>query len=801
MEDRSKKRITTKDLTVDTVYKRRLPLSGAERIEREESFLESLSPAAYSAMFPQNKAPSQGSGSSPGSGNRSPMSGAPGPSGGSQRQPTPPASSETPAPSIPRQARKVESADIPEGTQAPGEGVGVIPSLIPEGGKSDDVAREAEGFTPEPAKVPDVTAEPQSKAKSSRTRGFSLTPTEGVQDSNLAPQVDLYDKETIFGSTPTIESQQQTAVPSATDQPATPQSAPPPMPDDPEKSKDEREFQANDTVLDQKSGISFMDQRNKVGADLRGVDPRLKHMTAEGIRVFENMHQGRYKVEILGPSGGMRSATTSYHGSGGALDLVIVDTRTGRRLTNFPGYDKRYGYQGSAGENAHIYQDLMNRAKIAAHKFYPDVSGSVRWGGYGKWQGNEFDTMHIDLDPQGRGMGGGTFEKGFSREFMEKYGVRSNQPITDIEDAVKQQYAPGGPKRQDAPTAPAAGPSDKEKLYDLYRKETGRNPYNTGLMRNTVETDDFKKWSENKSVTAVPQSEKSETGFKSFATFDDKELERKYSKDAEQRESYPNPPSMVVLHDVSAPKGGKPTVGAAKGAYHMAFDENGFYLNSRLDKQAPHAADFNELSLGLAHVGMEGDKLSPKAIKHGAHALAYMMKFHPQITLDSLRTHAELNADPRKGIVGTRMGGKNPKEGSWRESVLDYLQKNPHIMKMSLEELEGRQKKMEYGGELRLPNQFSMEDDESDMLNTYQESFDSDNYTENILNKTEYETNYARTPPQRDDAIHDLANDATSTRDMTDCAAFNRFVARSRFEQTGDPIIGGHFDYGASNFN
>lgn len=781
MQDKSKKRITTKDLTVDTVYKKRLPLSGAERVEREESYLEGLTPAAYSAMFPQNKAPSQGSGSSPDGSSKSPMSGAPRPSGGSQTPPAPSAEPAPPKPSLSEQSRPVESKDIPEGTQTPGEGVtGVIPSLIPEGGKSEEVSREAEGFTPEPAKVPDVTAEP-SKEKDVTSSGAELP---GVQKG-------VYDKSYFDSLKP-----EQTAVPETK-----PESAPPPMPDDPEKSKDEREFQANDTVLDQKSGTTFMDQRNKVGADLRDVDPRLKHMTAEGIRVFENMHQGRYKVEILGPSGGMRSGTTSYHGSGGALDLVIVDTRTGRKLTNFPGYDKRYGYQGTAGENAHIYQDLMNRAKIAAHKFYPDVSGSVRWGGYGKWQGNEFDTMHIDLDPQGRGMGGGTFEKGFSREFMEKYGVRANQPITDIEDAVKQQYAPGGPKRQDVQTAPPAEPSDTQRLYELYRKETGRNPYNRALTGNEVQTEHFKEWSKNKPVTAIPQSEQSATGFKSFATFDDKELETRYSKNAEQRESFPTPPSMVVLHDVSGRKGEKPTVEAAKNAYHMAFDENGFYLNSRLDKKAPHAADFNDLSLGLAHVGMEGDKLSPKAIKHGAHALAYMMKFHPQITLDSLKSHAELNADPRKGMVGTRTGGKDPREGSWRNSVVEYLQKNPHILKMSLEELEGRQKKMEYGGELRLPNQFSIEDDESDMLNTYQESFDSDNYTENILNKTDYETNYAKTSPQRDDAIHELANDATSTRDITDCAAFNRFVARSRFEQTGDSIIGGHFDYGATNFN
>lgn len=207
-----------------------------------------------------------------------------------------------------------------------------------------------------------------------------------------------------------------------------------------EKSKQEQNFERNDKVFNINSATSFINSRNPVGAKLKQVDPTLMHVTAEGIRNFENKHGGRYSVRLLGPGGGKREGSSSYHAHGTALDYVIIDNRTGKSLTNFPGYDKRYGFQGTVGETAPIYQDLANSTKIAAHKFYPEKASTLRWGGYGKWGENAMDTMHFDWDSRGRGLGYGTFEKGFSKEAMVRYGIYKNIPIEDITKAIEMQY-------------------------------------------------------------------------------------------------------------------------------------------------------------------------------------------------------------------------------------------------------------------------------------------------------------------------------------------------------------------------
>ena len=48
------------------------------------------------------------------------------------------------------------------------------------------------------------------------------------------------------------------------------------------------------------------------------------------------------------------------------------------------------------------------------------------------------------------------------------------------------------------------------------------------------------------------------------------------------------------------------------------------------------------------------------------------------------------------------VGGKDKREGSWKSEVIEYLKKNPKIMKMSIEELEGKTAKKVYGGELEM---------------------------------------------------------------------------------------------------
>lgn len=182
--------------------------------------------------------------------------------------------------------------------------------------------------------------------------------------------------------------------------------------------------------------------RNNVGASLGGVNPKLKHSMGEGIRLFEQEFGSRYRVEMLGPAGGTRSAG-GYHSQGQALDMVIIDKQTGKKLTNFPGYESR-GFQGTVGENAPIYQELMNRVRIATEKLYPEMGDSVRWGAFGEWSGNRMDIMHYDFggkkSPGTQGYG--SFEKGFSPELMRRWNIPSNNPIGNIRDAVNRTYSP-----------------------------------------------------------------------------------------------------------------------------------------------------------------------------------------------------------------------------------------------------------------------------------------------------------------------------------------------------------------------
>lgn len=198
---------------------------------------------------------------------------------------------------------------------------------------------------------------------------------------------------------------------------------------------------------------AFMNSRNPRGSKIAGVDNRLIHSMAEGIRLFEKKYGDRYRVEMFGPSGGTRSGHGgSHHHRGGALDIVIVDKQTGKQLTNYPHYSHM---QGSVGETAPIYQKLANEVKTAHEAHYPGQN--LRWGGYGKWGEHSLDLMHFDFGRKtgkGGGHGGGEFESGFTRDFMRRYGIRENVPLPNPEQAAKQAYQ----EPQQQPTKKAEEP-------------------------------------------------------------------------------------------------------------------------------------------------------------------------------------------------------------------------------------------------------------------------------------------------------------------------------------------------------
>lgn len=126
----------------------------------------------------------------------------------------------------------------------------------------------------------------------------------------------------------------------------------------------------------------------------------------------------------------------------------------------------------------------------------------------------------------------------------------------------------------------------------------------------------------------------------------------------------------IVLHDVSGPTGSRrlPSGGHIPH-YHITFDDKGIYNEISLDQRAPHAAAFNKNSIGIAHIGYEGDKLSPQAIANGAKAVK-MVADRFGISPEHILTH------PGAGPSATKSGGKDPNEASWRGQVLAYIDRN-----------------------------------------------------------------------------------------------------------------------------
>lgn len=181
----------------------------------------------------------------------------------------------------------------------------------------------------------------------------------------------------------------------------------------------------------------FWSGRNPRGARLYNssgqalVDPQLLHASAEGIGLFEGGNPN-YRVEIYGPGGGFRtSGSVANHGAqpgtgrGAALDFVLIDLTTDRWLTNHPGTNHQY--QGTAGQNAPLYQKLFNEVVRAGLRHYDDFDEKARFGGYFLNGNNALDTMHIDMRLHA-GSAGGNLRDGFYSTQMIRWGIPANHP-------------------------------------------------------------------------------------------------------------------------------------------------------------------------------------------------------------------------------------------------------------------------------------------------------------------------------------------------------------------------------------
>ena len=126
----------------------------------------------------------------------------------------------------------------------------------------------------------------------------------------------------------------------------------------------------------------------------------------------------------------------------------------------------------------------------------------------------------------------------------------------------------------------------------------------------------------------------------------------------------------IVAHDASGKVRGFTSAPPNTRAYHVTFDEKGFYHQRPLDKTGGHAKGgllTNRNSIGLAYHGFEGDKLSKASIRNGAKAVLFIEK--------QLGRELKLYRHPE--IQGGKLGGKakNAAEASWAKAVAAEVQR------------------------------------------------------------------------------------------------------------------------------
>lgn len=146
---------------------------------------------------------------------------------------------------------------------------------------------------------------------------------------------------------------------------------------------------------------------NQFNAD---VDPALLQLIEQ-----VGADYGPYKVEALS---GYRPGDSRLHGRHAALDVNLIDPKTGRAVPN---------YQNA--ESAGAYQQFANAVYQQALKTDPALAGKLRWGGYFSGDRNTYgamDLMHFDVGGGlgGLGMAGGSWAGGFNPQAMKTWGIK-----------------------------------------------------------------------------------------------------------------------------------------------------------------------------------------------------------------------------------------------------------------------------------------------------------------------------------------------------------------------------------------
>ena len=158
-------------------------------------------------------------------------------------------------------------------------------------------------------------------------------------------------------------------------------------------------------------GLTYL--QGKGPGDLKGVNQKFAKALQEFTKEY-NASQGDYSIALR--SGLRTGPKERFHGTGEAMDINLIDRRTGERLND---------YQTRDPTVFKAYQDNANQFHSFLEKNYPDLAQMHRWGGYfsgGPGQYGASDIMHHDL--AGRvGMGGGSWQGGLSQASADAYGL------------------------------------------------------------------------------------------------------------------------------------------------------------------------------------------------------------------------------------------------------------------------------------------------------------------------------------------------------------------------------------------
>lgn len=148
--------------------------------------------------------------------------------------------------------------------------------------------------------------------------------------------------------------------------------------------------------------------------------------------------------DIVATSGvAERSHGTKNHLTGHAVDIALVDPKTGKQL---PAYQNAVTFSQ--------YEQFAQIARIVQQQKYPELDGTFRWGGY--FNGNDeqgigphhygaVDLMHFDDSPWMNGATGlGDWKTGANLQLLDAYpGAKTNGGFganPDLASSIREQY-------------------------------------------------------------------------------------------------------------------------------------------------------------------------------------------------------------------------------------------------------------------------------------------------------------------------------------------------------------------------